>query len=500
MVARVRPVGAASAPSGLQTASRVVRVPQRAQGSSTAPSVGVLGRDELRDFALDGVLGAAATQAEVFTATTAPLVASLVDGYNGTIMAYGQTGAGKSYTLFGPDDGTSEDAFAERGLCARAISAVFREVSRRGLRGRASMSISALECYNEGLFDMLAAAPTAGGRPRWETTGAQHGGGDPLSRRKGAAAGTGTGTWAEAGGVGDHGGLPGPGSAHGGEALAILEDGEGVASVRGLTVAEAASEDDAAALLFEASTNRTLASHALNSRSSRAHFVFTIHLTVRGGGAAVAGGGGFRDSPSHSGYPGVTPGALEACGDGTTVVSKLHLVDLAGSERGDRTGAVGLVAREASFINKSLSSLEQVVLALTGPPPGAASNTAVATELSAAAAAAATGSHVPYRRSKLTHLLKDSLGGNCRTALVACVWPAAEHLDQTLATLKFAERMRCVVTRPVVNRLRLGAIGPSAAAGGVSYLGDLVEVERLRKQVGVPFGPPLCRAPCRAAN
>ena len=373
-----------------------------------------------------------------------------MNGFNGTVMAYGQTGAGKSHTLFGPDGD-----YENRGICARAITSVFRHISRQGLRDRASVGISALECYNEGLFDMLAPPADSLGRPRWESGLGAH---EHTSRRRQPGPD-------KAGGEAESG----SGGGSGGE-LVIQEDGDGVATVRDLAVLPAGTEEDAQSHLYEAAANRTLAAHAMNARSSRAHFVFTIHLTVRGGGDD----------------------------DDEVVVSKLHMVDLAGSERAKATGATGLVAREAAFINKSLSALEQVVLALAqqSQQRGAARGGSGALGASAAAGGVF---HVPFRRTKLTHLLKDSLGGNCRTALVACLWPASgPQQEQTLATLKFAARMRSVTTRPVVNRRRArggsapgglggaGAEGLSASAGG--GFGAGVELERLRKQVNFPAG------------
>jgi kinesin family protein 6/9 len=102
-------------------------------------------------------------------------------------------------------------------------------------------------------------------------------------------------------------------------------------------------------------------------------------------------------------------------------------VDLAGSERLEKTASVGSVRREAQAINKSLSFLEQVVVALLEKGRD----------------------HVPYRQSKLTHMLKDALGGHCRTRMIACVWSDADHVDETLSTLRFATRMMRVKTTPV---------------------------------------------------
>ena len=109
--------------------------------------------------------------------------------------------------------------------------------------------------------------------------------------------------------------------------------------------------------------------------------------------------------------------------------SKLHLVDLAGSERTKKTGSSGITLKEATFINKSLSFLEQVVIALCDNKRD----------------------HVPYRQSKLTNILRDSLGGNCKTLMIANIWPEPTHLEETVSTLKFATRMMRVSNEAIVN-------------------------------------------------
>lgn len=100
-------------------------------------------------------------------------------------------------------------------------------------------------------------------------------------------------------------------------------------------------------------------------------------------------------------------------------MSKINLVDLAGSERTKKTGSQGKTLVEAQFINKSLSFLEQVVVALSE----------------------SKRDHIPYRQNKLTYLLKDSIGGNSRTCMIANIWPQESHLEETISTLKFASRM-----------------------------------------------------------
>jgi kinesin family member 6/9 len=161
------------------------------------------------------------------------------------------------------------------------------------------------------------------------------------------------------------------------------------------------SEEEALNQLFEGDMNRTVSEHLLNKASSRSHCVFTIHVESRS--------------------------RVESADK--VVYSKLHLVDLAGSERTKKTGSSGITLKEATFINKSLSFLEQVVIALCDKHRD----------------------HIPYRQSKLTNILRDSLGGNCKTLMVANIWPEPSHLEETVSTLKFATRMMRVSNEAIVN-------------------------------------------------
>lgn len=111
--------------------------------------------------------------------------------------------------------------------------------------------------------------------------------------------------------------------------------------------------------------------------------------------------------------------------------SKLHLVDLAGNERTKKLDASARV-KEANYINKSLTFLEQVVVASCDNKKD----------------------HVPYRQSKLTNLLKNSIGGNCQTVMIANIWPEEAYLEETISTLKFAGRMMKVQNDPIVNELQ----------------------------------------------
>ncbi|XP_066483762.1 kinesin-like protein KIF9 isoform X1 [Tiliqua scincoides] len=182
--------------------------------------------------------------------------------------------------------------------------------------------------------------------------------------------------------------------------LSVVEGPQGV-SVKGLSVHAAPQEEVALNYLFEGNTNRSVGQHALNRNSSRSHCIFTIYIEC------------------HS----------RVLSDAGFVTSKINLVDLAGSERLAKSKSEGSGLKEATYINRSLSYLEQVVIALSER----------------------NREHVPFRQSKLTYTLKDSLGGNCNTVLVANICSEAIHIVETLSTLRFATRMKWVTTEPIVN-------------------------------------------------
>jgi kinesin family protein 6/9 len=196
--------------------------------------------------------------------------------------------------------------------------------------------------------------------------------------------------------------------------IAEEKDGRGT-FVRGLAEVEVKDENQALNLLFSGGLARTIATHKLNRRSNRSHSVFTIYLQQRQ-----------RSGVSER-----------------VVHSKLHLVDLAGSERLKKTmdsmdGTIGdeVTRKESMAINQSLTYLEQCVVAL----------------------ARRGASHIPYRQSKLTNILKDCLGANCNTVMIACMWGEANHLEETISTLRLASRMMRVQNETV----SVETIDPSA--------------------------------------
>uniref|UniRef100_A0A673MY89 Kinesin-like protein KIF13B n=1 Tax=Sinocyclocheilus rhinocerous TaxID=307959 RepID=A0A673MY89_9TELE len=200
--------------------------------------------------------------------------------------------------------------------------------------------------------------------------------------------------------------------------------------VDGLSRLAVESYKDIESLMSEGNKSRTVAATNMNEESSRSHAVFNIILTHT-----------LKDLQS---------------GTSGEKVSKLSLVDLAGSERAAKTGAAGERLKEGSNINKSLTTLGLVISALADQGAGKNKN-----------------KFVPYRDSVLTWLLKDSLGGNSRTAMVATVSPAADNYDETLSTLRYADRAKSIVNHAVVNE------DPNARI--IRELRE--EVEKLRDQL-----------------
>jgi kinesin family member 6/9 len=175
-------------------------------------------------------------------------------------------------------------------------------------------------------------------------------------------------------------------SLHDSPKLVIVDTPNGVI-VPALYLLPIESEEEAFTKLYEANLNRSVAEHQLNRRSSRSHVIYSFYITRSRTEGAMTGTMGM--------------------GGGDLVDSKLHLVDLAGSERIEKTGSTGGLIKEATHINKSLSFLEQVVLSLTKKA-----------QFNATLGAGQTrkADFIPaYRQSKLTYILKDSLGGNCNT-------------------------------------------------------------------------------------
>eukprot|EP00927_Polykrikos_kofoidii_P056922 TRINITY_DN51010_c0_g1_i1.p1 TRINITY_DN51010_c0_g1~~TRINITY_DN51010_c0_g1_i1.p1 ORF type:complete len:861 (+),score=182.55 TRINITY_DN51010_c0_g1_i1:264-2846(+) len=201
--------------------------------------------------------------------------------------------------------------------------------------------------------------------------------------------------------------------------IQLRSDDEGLTHLRNLTVNVAHKEEDALNLLLIGDTNRQVAETPMNDASTRSHCMFVLHV----------------DSTKH---------------DSDTVRrAKLHLVDLAGSERISKTGVEGSLMKEATYINVSLFHLESVIKALQERGEG-------------------HRTHVPYRNSTMTAILRDSLGGNCKTVMVGTVAVEDVCMEETLSTCRFAQRVSCIRNNANVNE----------------ELDPALLIKRLKKQVG----------------
>ncbi|XP_061650957.1 kinesin-like protein KIF6 isoform X2 [Phyllopteryx taeniolatus] len=179
----------------------------------------------------------------------------------------------------------------------------------------------------------------------------------------------------------------------------IMEDTEQNIHLRNLSLQQSANEEEALNLLFLGDTNRMIAETPTNRASTRSHCIFTVHLCRREPGSA------------------------------TLRRSKLHLVDLAGSDRVGKTGLNGQLLTEAKYINLSLHYLEQVIIALSERGR----------------------CHIPYRNSMLTSVLRDSLGGNCKTTMIATVAVDKNNVDESISTCRFAQRVAIIKNEAILN-------------------------------------------------
>ncbi|KAH0923697.1 hypothetical protein HID58_023715 [Brassica napus] len=201
--------------------------------------------------------------------------------------------------------------------------------------------------------------------------------------------------------------------------IQIRESSNGVITLAGSTEVSVSTLKEMSACLDQGSVTRATGSTNMNNQSSRSHAIFTISVEQ------MRKINNNTDSPEN--------GSLKE----EYLCAKLHLVDLAGSERAKRTGSDGMRFKEGVHINKGLLALGNVISALGDEKKRK------------------DGAHVPYRDSKLTRLLQvlfDSLGGNSRTVMIACISPADINAEETLNTLKYANRARNIRNKPVVNR------------------------------------------------
>ncbi|XP_037982052.1 kinesin-like protein KIF1C [Motacilla alba alba] len=288
-----------------------------------------------------------ASQRRVYQDIGEEMLAHAFEGYNVCILAYGQTGAGKSYTMMGRQEP------GQRGIIPQLCEDLFARVAREGSPELSfSVEVSYLEIYCERVRDLLNPKSRGGLRVR------EH----PL--------------------LGPY--------------------------VQDLSRLAVASFADIADLMDSGNKARTVAATNMNETSSRSHAVFTIVFSQR------------RQDPLSD--------------LATEKVSRISLVDLAGSERADASGAKGVRLKEGANINKSLTTLGKVISALAE-----------------AASKKKKPDFIPYRDSVLTWLLKENLGGNSRTAMIAALSPADCSYEETLSTLRYADRTKQIRCHAVIN-------------------------------------------------
>ena len=297
-------------------------------------TISVSGGQVTRDFHFDLVLDKQSSQGDVYERCGVDyLVGRFVEGFNVTVLAYGQTGAGKTYTM----DGENSEEGSGIGLIPRVLQSLFHRVSDR------SLTLSYLQLYKERLSDLLyPSSPPL--KLRWNHTDQFY--------------------------------------------------------VDNLSQHSVNSYSSAMRLYLQGGKGKVTSSHFLNHTSSRSHCVLT--LTCEG-----------IDKE-----------------DGSAVISRFHLVDLAGSERVSLTGNTGEALKDSIDINKSLFTLRQVVSQLTSRD---------------------SQGYVPYRDSKLTSLLKQSIGGNSYCLMLACVNPCDKCVEESLSTLVYAAKTASISNSPIRN-------------------------------------------------
>ena len=303
---------------------------------------------QIHRFTFDNVFDIDSKQEEVYEVSAKPAVKSVLEGYNSTIFAYGQTGTGKTFTM----EGFTYNQYDEsRGIIPRTIEDIFAYIESNSNKDTKFIIRAAyLQIYNEMISDLLK----------------------PNNPNKN---------------------------------LNIREDKKKGLYVEHLSEWAVRGPSDIYSLLEKGASCREVSNTNMNDVSSRSHAVFMITV-----------------EQLISDY--------EINGKQITKIGKLNLVDLAGSERTRITGAKGKQLEESKKINKSLSALGNVINALTDSKER---------------------KHIPYRDSKLTRLLENSLGGNCKTTMIATISPAQCSFNESLSTLNFAKRAKNIKNRPIVN-------------------------------------------------
>lgn len=296
--------------------------------------------EEPRTFTFDLTYGMDSLQENVYKDTGYPIIESVLQGYNGTVFAYGQTGTGKTFTMEGKLDPPNL-----RGIIPRSFDHIFKIINATPTK-QFLVRASFLELHNEEIRDLL----------------------NKNMNNK----------------------------------MELREKPEGGFYVKELSSFMIQSVKELLEKLEQGRQSRHVAETNMNKESSRSHCIFSVTVEAS---------------------------EIKSDGNQHITMGKLNLVDLAGSERQSKTGLTGENAREGIYINQSLTSLGNVISALVDPK----------------------STHIPYRDSKLTKLLQDSLGGNTKTVMIANIGPVDWNYEETLSTLRYANRAKNIKNKPKIN-------------------------------------------------
>ena len=305
---------------------------------------------EKKLFNFDSVFDSAVPQHDVFQRVAVPVVNSVIEGYNGTIFSYGQTGTGKTFTMIG----STGD---QQGIIPRSAHLIFSHIQSCTTHAF-TVKVGFLQIYMEMLQDLLC--------PNAE------------------------------------------------KPIRIREDPEEGVYLSGISWVPVNSTKECMELMYQGDRNRNTAFTSMNSHSSRSHAVYMIRMEKR------------------VKFTGEQLEELEKKGekpDQCMTNSILYLVDLAGSERVSKSKAAGSRLDEAKNINLALLALGNCIQALGDKK----------------------AKYVPFRDSKLTRLLEDSLGGNSKTSLVVTIGPSLAHFQESISSLLFGARAMKVENRPELN-------------------------------------------------
>lgn len=423
-------------------------------------------------FSFDTVFGREATQAEMYERTGAPAVKAVCSGFNASLLCYGMTSSGKSYTMYGPQMDVTSSVCApatsfsssdfdvaaaasaatahsqlqgdSRGIIPRSLEDLFSRLdSLPSTEVQYTVEMSVLEIYNENLFDLLLKAPPSSSSPISADVSSKLFGVVPASFDQQPQ-----------------------------QAIRIREDragGRGV-FVEGLRCIRTKSAADALALLEIAGRDKHVASTLMNRTSSRSHSLALVYVTII--------------NKVHQ----------------STTRAQLVMVDLAGSERVSRTGAVGDRLKEASSINLSLSCLGSVINKLTEVsklPSSTGGTTASSGPLV----------HIPYRDSSLTRILSESLGGDSVTSVIICVSPFVIDSSESLSSIQFGVRCKLVKQMAVEHKVLSGEELQRAFAAALAEIrqlkqqNKLLEMLLLNSKKGVPTpSPPSLASPLLSSS